>query len=119
MGLIYPFRTETTRPYVQQQPQPLDIRDLPIRERTKRTIAMFRRKWKYVAVLLFHPLRWSIQTRRLFVLLLPLAVPAWAVAVVIAVTCVCAAPFGNGLRHFWTAPPNKRSNDYRYYGYGR
>jgi hypothetical protein len=59
---------------------------------------------------------WSITARRLCLLLLPVAVPVWLVALSLAIVCACAAEIGRWLSHLWNAPPKPQRHRY---GYGR
>ena len=75
--------------------------------------------WKPNVLRLFQPMRWSIGARRAFLLLLPLAIPAWITAVLMAAALAIAVDFGQVLRRFWAAPPKRRVSSYGYYRYGR
>jgi hypothetical protein len=73
--------------------------------------------WSRVFRWLFHPMRWSVAKRRIFLVFLPLTLPAWAAAVLVTVVlgvleCMIAQP----ALAFWNEPPRNRRGYYGYYG---
>ena len=72
-----------------------------------------------VFVRLFQPMRWSIKARRLFLVSLPLAIPAWILAVIATLILGHAMEIQQVLRQAWNAPPKRRHARYSYYGYGK
>jgi hypothetical protein len=80
---------------------------------------MLARNWARTAVRLCRPMRWSITARRLCLLVLPIAVPAWIVAMVCCLVFACASELGGGVRILWSAPAKSRRYAYRAYRYGR
>jgi hypothetical protein len=76
--------------------------------------------WSRVFRWLFHPMRWSVAKRRIFLVFLPLTLPAWAAAVLVSVVlgvleCMVAQP----ALAFWNEPPRSRRGYYGYNGYHR
>jgi hypothetical protein len=76
-----------------------------------------KKQWNDVGRLA-RPMTWSVRTRRLFVLLLPIAVPVWVAAFAAMVVGAIAGDICAAVRRFWSAPPRKRTR-HNSYGYER
>lgn len=65
---------------------------------------------------LFSPMSWSVAKRRMFLVLLPLSLPAWALAVLGILALSVLEGLISPLWTFWSAPPRSRGRGYDYYG---
>ena len=75
---------------------------------------------KRVFFRMFRPMRWSIKARRVFMVVLPLAIPVWLIAVMSVLVLGFTLEAAKAIKHAWNAPPEQRRvSSYSYYGYGK
>ena len=60
----------------------------------------------------WHPLGWSLRTRRVFLILLPVSFPAWLTYLCLLLIVIGTYKLVTPLAEFWNAPP--RRNTYKY-----